>query len=348
MRKRPFGCLGCLGLGVLALGLFFCAGMGMVAPVDFLFNLAFGWIFYLSRVLPQVRVDASGVATVVVCLGALAAGLQWFLYWLVDQLPKNVASTNHFVRSWPARRTGVILGLIVLMFVAGIAVVGISHQTGWLLSSPEPLVEGGIRDVADSAASQNNLRQLALAMHNYQDAQNYLPPAAFCNRQGQPLLSWRVLLLPYLEQGSLYKEFRLDEPWDSPHNLRLLPRMPKLYAPLGRDKKVKPYSTPYQVFVGKGAAFEGQRGLRFPDDFTDGASQTILIVETAELVPWTKPADLPFDRSRPLPTLVLHYGQVRLAAMADGSVHMFGSYVSESTLQAAITRNGGEILVADW
>ncbi|MHB1422981.1 MAG: DUF1559 family PulG-like putative transporter [Gemmataceae bacterium] len=348
MRKSHFKCFGCLGLGALALGLFFCAGMGMIVPVDFLFNLAFGWILYLCRVFPQVRVDDSGVAMAAICLAALAVGLQWFLSWFFDQLPASAASTNPFVRSWPARRTGVILGLIVLMFVAGIAMVGISHQTGWLMFSPEPLVEGGIREIAYRIQSQNNLKQMALAMLIYQDSEKNLPPAAFWNRQGQPLLSWRVLILPYLEEQSLYKEFHLDEPWDSPHNLRLLPRMPKVYAPLGRAGKVKPYSTPYQVFVGKGAAFEGKRGLRLPEDFPDGTSNTILIVEAAELVPWTKPADLPFDRSRPLPALGWSSRKDFLAALTDGSARPIRRQVSEKTLRAAITRNGGEILDEDW
>src|SRR5438093_7201056 len=79
--------------------------------------------------------------------------------------------------------------------------------------------------------SVNNLKQLALAMHNYHDTYGHLPPAALKNKKGKPLLSWRVALLPFVEEDKLYKEFRLDEPWDSAHNKKLLAKMPKLFAP---------------------------------------------------------------------------------------------------------------------
>lgn len=339
-----------LSLGALALGLFFLAGMGMAVPGDFFLNLAFGWIIHLLRVLPQVHISGSGVLTAAACLAALAIGLQWFLCWLVGQMSGKAANTNSSISSWPVRRTGVILGLAVLMFVAGISVVGTSHQMGWLLTSPEPIVEGGMHEYAARAQSQSNLKQLALAMHNYREIEKSLPPSGSYDRQGQPLLSWRVLTLPYVEQISLYKEFHLDEPWDSPHNLRLLPRMPQVYALPYRDRNAKPYSTPYQVFVGNGAAFEGKTGLRFPEDFPDGTANTILIVEAAELVPWTKPADLPFDPKGPLPVLGWTSRHHIQAALADASVRMIGimQRPSETTLRAAITRNGGEKLGPDW
>lgn len=322
--------------------------VGFILPFDLLFNLVFGWIIYLYRTLPQVRIDGSGVVTAFVCLGAIAIGLQWFLRWLVGQLPRNTAHTAPTPSAWPARRTAVILALVVLMFVAGIAAAGMGHQIVWLLTSPEPIVGGGIREAAARSQSQNNLRQMALAMLNYHDSEKTLPPVAIFDRQGQPLLSWRVRILPYIEQQMLYQEFHLDEPWDSPHNLRLLPRMPQVYTPSYRARNAKPYSTPYQVFVGNGAAFEGKRGLRMPEDFPDGTANTLLIVEAAELVPWTKPADLPFNPKRPLPALGWYPWQGFHAAMADGSARSIRRQLSETTLRAAITRNGGETLGPAW
>src|SRR5262249_36515165 len=152
----------------------------------------------------------------------------------------SIAST------WPIRRTGVIIGLLILMFVAGISAVGISHQIAWLLTSPEPVIEGWMKQDVDRVKASDNLHQVVQAMLNYHESQKILPPAAIYDRQGQPLLSWRVLILPYIEEVRLYKEFHLDESWDSPHNLRLLRRMPGIYAPLGGARKVKPYHTPYQ------------------------------------------------------------------------------------------------------
>src|ERR1700676_2683340 len=97
-------------------------------------------------------------------------------------------------------------------------------------------------------------------MLNYKDREEGLPPHALYGKEGAPLLSWRVLVLPYLEQEDLFKQFRLDEPWDSPHNLALLPKMPEVYAAPEEHAPPQSHTTFYQVIVGKGAAFEtGQR-----------------------------------------------------------------------------------------
>ena len=195
----------------------------------------------------------------------------------------------------------------------------------------------------------SHLKTLASAMHEYHDDHGTLPPHAIYSEDGTPLLSWRVLLLPYLDEGELYEEFRLDEPWDGPHNARLLARRPTAYAAPGVWPGGGPRGTFYQVFIGEGAAFEGRKGLRLPQDFPDGLSNTILIVEAGEAVPWTKPEDLPYAADRPLPEL----GGLRLrggflAALADGSIRSISKRISEETLRAAITRNGNDTLGPDW
>ena len=94
---------------------------------------------------------------------------------------------------------------------------------------PEPILK--IRNAANRARSSNYLKQLAIVMQTYSDVNNgRLAPAAVFDKDGKPLLSWRVLMLPYLEQDALYKEFHLDEPWDSDHNKKLLEKMPPLFA----------------------------------------------------------------------------------------------------------------------
>src|SRR5262249_30142494 len=86
-----------------------------------------------------------------------------------------------------------------------------------------------VQGAASRTRSANNLKQIGLAMHNYHDVNGAFPPAAVCDKTGKPMLSWRVLILPYIEQDALYKEFKLDEPWDSEHNKKLLAKMPKVY-----------------------------------------------------------------------------------------------------------------------
>src|SRR5205807_1793185 len=115
-------------------------------------------------------------------------------------------------------------------------------------------------------------------------------------------LSWRVALLPYLEQNPLYKAFKLDEPWDSAHNKTLLAQMPELFAPVAGKTK-EPLSTYYQVFTGPGTVFDGPKGLRLVADIPDGTSNTILIVEAGEAVAWTRPEDVPYSPKKDLPKL---------------------------------------------
>jgi hypothetical protein len=178
-------------------------------------------------------------------------------------------------------------------------------------------------------------------MHNYHDTHGRFPPAAVCGPDGKPLLSWRVALLPFIEQQKLYDQFKLDEPWDSPHNIQLLSQMPYPYRPY-KGKPPGDGMTYFQVFVGPGAAFEGTKGLSFAN-FTDGISNTILIVEAWDAVPWTKPEDLPFSPDGPLPRLggILKDGNAR-AGFADGSVHNLSQGIKEETIRALITRNGNE------
>jgi Protein of unknown function (DUF1559) len=195
--------------------------------------------------------------------------------------------------------------------------------------------------------SIENLKKLGLAMHNFNSANGSLPAAASYGKDGKPLLSWRVALLPYLGQKALYDQFKLDQPWDSEHNKKLLDKMPNVYTPLTGKPKERS-TTYYQVLVGKGTAFEGKRGLRIPADFPDGTSNTILIVEAGAAVPWTKPADVPYDQKKPLPKLGGLFKDGFHVTLCDGSVRLIGRNMSEQTLRDAITRDDGNVLGADW
>jgi RNA polymerase sigma factor (sigma-70 family) len=202
---------------------------------------------------------------------------------------------------------------------------------------------------ADVMRSQNNLKQIALAFHNYADTnRGVFPPAAICDAGGKPLLSWRVAILPWLEQDALYRAFHLDEPWDSEHNKKLLAQMPPQYALPGVRMK-QAGVTPYQVFVGKEALFDGGRKPPFPASITDGTSNTILVAEAAEAVPWTRPEDVPFGEADPRTQIGGWYGDLVSFALCDGSVRTIDrKKISKETLRAAITPSGGEVLGPDW
>jgi serine/threonine protein kinase len=217
----------------------------------------------------------------------------------------------------------------------------------------EEPAESPIELAARRQLSKNNLAQLAIAMHNHHDAKGSFPPASINEGRGRPLLSWRVALLPYIEQDNLYRRFKLTEPWDGPNNRKLLALMPKTFEAPG-VKTREPHSTFYQVFVGWQTAFQpgwrpgvGMAGQRMLD-FTDGTSNTILIAEAAEAVPWTKPVDMPYFPSAQLPKLGGVFKDGFHVALADASVVFVSRTVSEKTLRAAITRNAGDVLGADW
>ncbi|MEO2090276.1 MAG: DUF1559 domain-containing protein [Gemmataceae bacterium] len=191
---------------------------------------------------------------------------------------------------------------------------------------------------------------MSLAFFNYESAYGHLPPAAVCGPDGQPLLSWRVLILSFIEGEDLYKQFHLDEPWDSEHNHQFIDRMPKTYAaPWTKYVDVPPGHTLLKVFVGPGTPFEPGVKLKFtPDDFPDGRDETLLFVEAGDPVPWSKPDDIPFDRDRPLKLRGLFRDGYR-AISAGGSPYLFIRYdCDEAALRAAVTRNGREDVPAPW
>lgn len=196
--------------------------------------------------------------------------------------------------------------------------------------------------------SRENLKRLAEAMLACNNRQGSMPAQAIYGKEGVPLLSWRVALLPYLGYQDLYDEFRLDEPWDSEHNKKLLPRIPQVYLPPVPQRGKVRYGTYYQVFVGPPAPFDGPRGPRAPDTFSDGTSNTILIIEAGEPVPWTKPQDLPYAPDKPLPKIGGLFRNDYNCAMADGTVRCISRACSESTLRAAITAYGDDPVSGDW
>jgi prepilin-type processing-associated H-X9-DG protein len=199
-----------------------------------------------------------------------------------------------------------------------------------------------VREAATRMQSQNNLKQMALAMLNYESAYAKFPSAAICDKAGKPLLSWRVAILPYIEENNLYQQFHLDEPWDSKHNIKLLPLMPKIYA-LPTAGKADGDKTHYRVFVGRHAMFELDKGRRIAE-ITDGTSNTWMIVEAAESVPWTKPEGLPYDPEKPLPKLGRFFGNGFNAAFVDGSVRFFQHTLAEATMKLLIDPSDGQVI----
>lgn len=216
-----------------------------------------------------------------------------------------------------------------------------NHGVERLLSSLTRPIQTMERRSAQ-AQSSNNLKQIALAMHNYHSAHKGFPLPASLATDGKPLLSWRVAILPYLGEEDLYKKFHLDEPWDSPNNRPLADKMPSVYR-LPITKNTEPGRTNYLLPVGNGAGFTADKPTEIKD-ITDGTSNTIMIIEVDDdhAVPWTKPDDWQFDPQQPAKGLGQFFDGRFNAAFFDGSVHSISAAIDPKTLKALFTRAGGE------
>jgi hypothetical protein len=192
---------------------------------------------------------------------------------------------------------------------------------------------------------QNNLKQIGLALRKYEQHYGCLPPAYVADAQGKPMHSWRVLLLPFLDQDELYRKYSFDQPWDGPQNSKLHQAMPAVFhCPCGSWEG---YETSYVAVVGNSTAWPGARCSR-TQDVRDGLENTILLVEVAGFDGlWISPRDLSIEQMdfhlNGQAGTSISSGHKRPAMlMADGNVRILGSDTQPEMLRAMLTISGGE------
>jgi len=185
----------------------------------------------------------------------------------------------------------------------------------------------------------NNLKQIALAWHNYESANGNFPSNEV-GKGKKSLLSWRVQILPYIEEDTLYKQFKLDEPWDSEHNKKLIDKMPKIYAPV--RGKADAGMTFYQSFAGKNGLLKPGQKVSIVS-VIDGTSNTFMVAEAAKPVIWTKPDDLVFD-GKDVPALGGMFDGKFHAAFCDGSVNRFRKGLNADLLGKLIDPADGHVI----
>ncbi len=199
------------------------------------------------------------------------------------------------------------------------------------------------RAAAMRAQSMNNLKQLAIAMHNYADSYKHFPPAVLYGPDGKTPYSWRVALLPYLERKDLYDQYRFDEPWDGPNNGKLLDKIPAMFR--SPTEPANSTSAAYFALVGPRSVFGSKEGTSF-SEIIDGTSNTIMLVEAKRDIPWTKPEDIPFDPDKPVPQLGGFSTGTFLAALCDASVRSFRSDMPQDILRLLIMKDDNQ--PTDW
>lgn len=241
--------------------------------------------------------------------------------------------------------------MILIILAAVLAVVLVCG--GILAALLLPAVQAG-REAARRSMCTNNLKQIGLAMHNYHDAWKYFPAAVLTDEDGEPMHSWRVAILPYVEQEPLYDMYDFSEPWNGPNNssLRSIPisayRCPSAGDPMSTE-------TSYVMIVGKGTiGGEPNETVRFAD-ILDGTSNTILAIEVgASGIHWMEPRDVTVEEAVTFltnpaasPFEQVHPGGANVL-LADGSVRFLAESTNPETVRALLTRDDGQAVSLDY
>ncbi len=181
---------------------------------------------------------------------------------------------------------------------------------------------------------QNNMKQLSLGVLNYESNNGKLPPA-------QEKVSWRVYILPYIEQESLYRQFKVDESWDSPTNKRHASTRIKTFVSAADPPEMA--ETRYRVFVGPDTLYEPGKPLPTSRSAKDGPAATILIVESGDTVPWPQPREIQYDRAGALPSFGVPGRGGFNVAMLDGSVKFVSDKTSSDVIRGGIEPNDNRL-----
>jgi hypothetical protein len=217
------------------------------------------------------------------------------------------------------------------------------------LSEALRLLSNAPRVIGERMRRQTNVKrfkQILLAMHNYHDTYQMFPPRdKVRDANGKTGLSWRVHLLPFLEEIVLYRQFALDEPWDSPNNKPLLEKMPKVFQ--SQWLGINPAHTTFLAPVGEDTIYGGTKSTKF-FHIRDGTSNTIVLVEVkpSQSVPWTAPRDYKFDPKTPGSGLRAGADGLFLSALCDGSVHMLPATIPGEMLLRLFQKSDGQLV--DW
>lgn len=213
--------------------------------------------------------------------------------------------------------------------VAGVA--KISDSDGSLIATLRNALSA-VGRASTERAKLNNLKQVGLAMHNYESTFKKLPASVQMGPGNQPR-SWRVTVLPFMEGAELYARYKQEKPWDSPENSALIREIPSYYQASDSDVGM----TDVQCFTGPGAAFEAGKNLRLRE-FTDGLSNTFMAALSPNTVTWTEPIDVAIEPGQPLPNWTT--GRFS-AVLMDGSVRTFAPGTDPEVIRQMITRSDG-------
>lgn len=200
----------------------------------------------------------------------------------------------------------------------------------------------------DKVTSLNNLQRIAQALNEYAAVYGSYPPPVVCNAAGQPLYSWRVLILKELGEEQVFSKFRLDLPWDAPENLETLMMCPLVYQSPAAANMSTGSESHYALVTGKQTLFPSTGSLS-PKDIPDGKRNTLLLVETNNnITEWSRPWDVDIAKMNTKigatgPNTIggMHAGGAAVV-FADGSPGWLPEDLPPALLKGLVSPNGGE------
>jgi prepilin-type processing-associated H-X9-DG protein len=342
--SRAFGWL--FGVTIVLVAL---ACLGFALPVDFGFALLAGWAFYLARTLPEVRVAPSGALTAMVCLVFLVVGLQYFLAWLHREIrpPSGDLPARH--SRWKWRWTLYLVAGVIVLFTAGTATVGVTHQLGWLITSREPLVVSDSR-AAQRAQSTNNLKQIGLALHEYEVRNLSFPPGGSFDQIGRPFQSWQTAVLPYMEEQALFQQINMSAAWNDHENVPVFQTVIQTYLGPGINAQKNEAGYALSHYAGSVDMLGGDRP-RTLSDVSDGTANTMMVGEVVtDFKAWGDPTNWRDSRlglNRSPQGFGSAYPGGANFLFVDGSVKFLKNSIDPQVLKALSTPAGYEKVNSD-
>lgn len=333
-----------VGFILLAGGLLLlCSGDDVI--ISSVWALLTGWIAFPLSVAGNVTVNFDGLATGVLAFMLFLGLFHGTAAWLYGQSAQQDPTAT---RKWKPGWTAAFATLVVVMFVAGISIVGVVHQIVWLSTTREVLLAGG-RPATRSSQSKNNLKQIGLAIHNYHDTMKMLPPGATFDAAGEPQHGWQARLLPYVDQAPLYNRIDFNVPWNHPRNWDVFATVLPAYQNPGvrsaemRDDRGNALSH----YAANARVIGGTLGITF-GNIKDGTSHTLLAGEVAtRFKPWGHPLNMR-DPALGINQSADGFGGPWLKRdgahflFADGSVRFLAQNLDPKVLKALSTPAGAE------
>ncbi|MCC6125150.1 MAG: DUF1559 domain-containing protein [Pirellulales bacterium] len=339
MKRRPgFAKAGLVA--VLAICCFLLVCMGLTFPLEFAFYVLFGWIVFLKNTLPQASVEPAAIAVGAAALTAMIVLLHLFSRGLYRQIHRERPDCP----PWKFRWSISIVFLVVSLFTAGICLLVMIHETGWLLMSDKSIIGSAGFEAARRANSVNNLKQIGLGMHNYHDKHKEFPPGGTFNKYGEMMHSWETMLLPHIEYDRIKPDLKL--PWNHPKNKEHFQvQIQEFFNPSETGPTVDENGYALSHYSLNGHAFRGNYAVKIKD-VTDGTAYTIMAGEASgNFKPWGHPINWR-DPSVGLGVSPDGFGgshpSVTVFLMMDGGARSIRNDIDPKVLRALCTPAGGE------